>query len=461
MTTTTSRRPARSAGAGIHVAARRRRLLHAVGLGIAMTLSARVAQADSSIAEAAQTTNCLTYDQNRERGLETPLATTCDSLSPSMGGLREKMYENGCVLQGGISSSLTYDVLHPSSSVPQSYTGQRPTYGESTLAILTYDLSRVGFSKDSQFIIAGMWNETSYLGAGVRSAFVSALAIEQEFFNHQVRIKYGFQTPTNDFYGFTLGTTVASSALGPASSMFYELGVPSIKPAPTFDIRAYTPDMRIYNHFAVTRSMSPQGFQADSQENSSGLNFSVPGARALFMYEAGYRILSAPNQRAFWLRAGALYNTSDYFDYGAGHPTYGNKGFYLAVTRQFTQPDGFYSYRGIYADVKVDYADASKNPFSRDVAATIYSLGPFASRPYDMVSIGFTHQWISPRTQQFSQLATGIPMIAGSNTYSLSYAMHVMRGVYWTNSLSYTTQPVLAPSHPAALLLNTGATVVF
>ncbi|MFM0659252.1 carbohydrate porin [Paraburkholderia sediminicola] len=461
MTTTASRRPARSVGTGIHTAARRRRLLYAVGLGIAMTLSARAAQADDSIAEATKTSNCLAYDQNRARGLETPLSTTCDSVSPGMGGLREKMYENGWVLQGGISSSLTYDVLHPSNSVPQSYTGQRPTYGQSALAVLTYDLSRVGFSKDSQFIVAGMWNETSYLGAGVRSAFVSELSIEQEFFNHQVRINYGFQTPTNEFYGFTLGTTVASSALGPASSMFYELGVPSIKPAPTFDIRVYASDMRLYNHFAVTRSMSPQGFQADSQDNSSGLSFSVPGARALFMDEVGYRILSAPNQRAFWVRAGALYNTSDYMDYGVGRPTYGNKGFYFAVTRQFTQPDAFYSYRGIYADLKVDYADASKNPFSRDVAATIYSLGPFASRPYDMVSAGFTHQWISQRTRQFSLLATGVPMIAGSNTYSVSYAMHVMRGVYWTNSIAYTTQPVLAPSHAAALLLTTGATVVF
>jgi len=438
-----------------------RKLLHVAGLGLAIAFSATLARADDSIAQAAKTTNCLAYDQDRARGLETPLSSTCDSISPSMGGLREKLYENGWMLQGGISTGVTYDLLHPDSSVPQAYTGQRPTYSQAALAVLTYDLSRVGFSKDSQFIISGEWNESSYLGSGTRGAYVSALAIEQEFFNHQVRIEYGYQTPSNSFYGFTLGTTVASSALGPASSMFYELGVPSVKPAPTFDIRLYTPDMRFYNHFAVMRSMSPQGFQADSQANSSGLDFSVPGARALYMDEAGYRILSAANQRAFWLRAGALYNTSDYFDYGVGKPTYGNKGFYVAITRQFTQPDQFYTYRGIYADVKVDFADASKNPFSRDVAATLYSLGPFDSRPYDMVSIGYTHQWISPKTQQYINLVTTATAITGSNTFSLSYAFHVARGIYWTNSLAYTTQPVLAPSHSAALLLTTGATVVF
>jgi len=438
-----------------------RKLLHVAGLGLALTCSATFARADDSIAQAAKTTNCLAYDQDRERGIETPLSTTCDSVSPGMGGLREKMYENGWLLQGGISSGLTYDLLHPDSSVPQSYTGQRATYAQSALAILTYDLSRVGFSKDSQFIISGLWDETSYLGSGIRSAYVGELAIEQEFDNHQIRIKYGFQTPSNSFYGFTLGTTVASSALGPASSMFYELGVPSVKPAPTFDIRLYTPDMRFYNHFAVTRSMSPQGFQADSQANSSGLDFSVPGARALYIDEAGYRITSAANQRAFWLRAGAVYNTSDYFDYGVGKSTYGNKGFYVAITRQFTQPDQFYTYRGIYADVKVDFADASKNPFSRDVAATLYSLGPFDSRPYDMISIGYTHQWISQKTQQYINLVTTETAITGSNTFSLSYAFHVARGIYWTNSLAYTTQPVLFPSHAAALLLTTGATVVF
>lgn len=74
------------------------------GLGLALSLSATLARADDSIAQAAKTTNCLAYDQDRERGIETPLSTTCDSVSPSMGGLREKMYENGWLLQGGISS---------------------------------------------------------------------------------------------------------------------------------------------------------------------------------------------------------------------------------------------------------------------------------------------------------------------------------------------------------------------
>ncbi|MFM0503531.1 carbohydrate porin [Paraburkholderia caffeinilytica] len=441
-----------------------RKALRSAGIGMALALSGIHARADDSIVRAAQSSNCVAYDQMRTRGNETPLASTCDSLSPEMGGLRKKMADNGWLFQAGDLSTLTYDVLHPDSSVPQTYNGQRPTYAQTTLAILTYDLSRVGFGQNAQFTVGGAWAESSYLGSGVRSAYFSQLTIEQEFANKQVRVLYGFTVPANDFYGSHLGTSIASSALGPASSMFYEVGVPSIKPAPTFELRLYTPDLHFYNHFAITRSMSPQGFQKDTDQNTIGLTINgVEGARALFMDEIGYRVEAAPNVRATWLRAGVLYNTSDYLDYSVGRPrpTYGNKGFYLAFTKQFTQPDSFYSYRGIYADIKVDVADASKNAFSRDVTATLYSLGPFASRPYDMVTLGYTHQWVSKDVQRYVLAATHVPAIEGSNTVSLSYAFHVIRGVYWINTVSYTTQPVLAPSHQPALLVTTGATVVF
>ncbi|MEW6346224.1 MAG: carbohydrate porin [Pseudomonadota bacterium] len=429
---------------------------------MALALCGTHAQADDSIARTAQSTKCLEYDQMRAKGTEAPLASVCDSVSPDLGGFRPKMAEAGWMFQAGNLSTLTYDVLHPSNSVPQSYVGQRPTYNQTTLAILTYDLSRIGFGQNAQLTVSGAWAEASYLGAGVRSAYFSGLSIQQEFLNRQVRVLYGFTTPSNDFYGSYLGTSIASSALGPASSMFYEVGVPSIKPAPTFELRLYTPDLRFYNHFAVTRSMSPQGFQTDTDQNTIGLTINgVKGARALFMDELGYRVEAKPNQRTLWVRAGALYNTSDYLDYSVGRPTHGNSGFYFAFTKQFTQPDSFYAYRGIYTDIKVDIADKSKNPFSRDITATLYSLGPFASRPYDMVSLGYTHQWISKDVQQYVLEATGAQAIQGSNTVSLSYAFHVMRGVYWTNSVSYTTQPVLAPSHPAALLLSSGMTITF
>jgi porin len=446
----------------VRLGTRTRNLLRSGGVGIAIALCAVHARADDSIAKAAQSTNCLAYDQMRSKGSEAPLASVCDSLSPELGGLRAKMAESGWLFQFGNISSLTYDLLHADSSVPQSYVGQRPTYNQTTMGIMTSDLSRIGFSQHSQLTISGVWVEASYLGAGVRSAYFSGLSIEQEFLNRQVRVQYGFIAPSNDFYGGYLGTSIASSALGPSSSMFYEVGVPSVKPAPTFEIRFYTPDLHFYNHFAVTRSMSPQGFQVDTQQNWIGLTLDgVEGARALFMDEVGYKVDAAANQRATWLRAGVLYNTSDYQDYGVGRPTYGNNGFYLAFTKQFTQPDSFYAYRGIYADIKMDFADPSKNAFSRDVTATLYSLGPFASRPYDMVSLGYTHQWVSKEVGKYVLEATGVPAIAGSNTVSLSYAFHVIRGVYWTNTLSYTTQPVLAPSHAPALLLNSGVSIVF
>lgn len=422
--------------------------------GLLLLCSAH-ARADDSVASAAKTTACSSYDKYRLRGSETAIITTCDTLSPELGGLRQSMVEQGWLVQNYSSVSESYDFNHADRHVPQTYSGQRPTFQANSNFTITYDLSRLGwFGQNAQLGAQLAWNQNSYLGNGLRATFVNQLSIEQEFDQRRVRLEYGFYSIGAKFYGAVLGTSTAATALGPTSGLMYEAGVVTggFKPMPAFDLRLYSPSLHYYNHFGMARSTSPKGFQYDSRENPTGLSLTVPGAKVLYIDELGYRALPSADHLATWVRGGGVYNTSDYMNYKVGHPTVSNHLYYLAYTQQYTQPDADNAVRGIYTDIKFDQAPPSRNAYDKDVLFSLYSIGPFAARPYDMATLGYQYKWISPWTRETLALRTGLSPIDNSETYTLSYAFHVMRGLYFNNSLSYTDHPVLVPQHPATLV---------
>jgi porin len=129
----------------------------------------------------------------------------------------------------------------------------------------------------------------------------------------------------------------------------------------------------------------------------------------------------------------------------------------LAFTKQYTQTDADNPVRGLYTDVKVDQAPADHNTYDKDFLFSLYSIGPFAHRPNDMVTFGYQYKWVSEWARLHTIIKSEITPIHNSSSLSLSYAMHLHRGVYWTNSLSYTNHPVFAPAHPGVLVL--GSTV--
>jgi len=108
--------------------------------------------------------------------------------------------------------------------------------------------------------------------------------------------------------------------------------------------------------------------------------------------------------------------------------------------------------RGLYTDIKMDQAPSIHNVYDKDVLFSLYSIGPFDARPYDMATFGYQYKWISPWARQTLADKTGLSPIRNSETYTLSYAFHVMRGIYFNNSLSYTDHPVLVPQHEATLV---------
>ncbi len=425
-------------------------------------LSSSERQDDSLAAPAsASAPSCRDYDTFVSRGSEAPIITTCETLSPDLLGLRPKLYENGWMFMGFYSATETYD-LRGQEARPQTYNGQRPSFGSTLSTITTYDLSRLGWwGKRSQLTFeANSWR-TVYRDAGLNDdAAVAQLSVQQEFADGRVRIQYGYYGMLGQFVGLFLGASTASSALGPTSIIPNLVGMAGFKPVPGMDIRLYSKSGRFYDHFGVARSQSPDGFLADSKANPSGLKWSVEGTKPIYVNEIGYRVASTANTRMTWIRQGTIYNRTLYTDYRNPERKGTNRGFYLVADHQFTQPDTSLPYRGWYVNVKANYAPAEHNIFSSDYALTLYSLAPFATRPGDMVSFGYTRTEVSDDARRYLG-AAGMDPVRFSSTGSVSYALRAFRGIYWVNTLSYTRNPVVTSQHPDAVNLQSQLTFSF
>lgn len=433
----------------------------AQGLGALHSAEQHADSSTGSVPTPTPTPTCRDYDRFVSRGSEAPIITTCETLSPDLLGLRPKLYENGWMFMGYYSATETYD-LRGQEARPQAYNGQRPSFSSTLSTITTYDLSRLGlWGKRSQLTVeANSWR-TVYRDAGLNDdAAVAQLSVQQEFADGRVRIQYGYYGMLGQFVGLFLGASTASSALGPTSIIPNMVGMAGFKPVPGMDIRLYSKSGRFYDHFGVARSQSPDGFLADSKANPTGLKWSVEGAKPIYVNEIGYRVASSKGTRMTWIRQGTIYNRTLYTDYRNPERKGSNRGFYLVGDHQFTQPDESVPYRGWYVNLKGNYAPAEHNIFSSDYALTLYSLAPFATRPGDMVSFGYTRTEVSDDARRYLG-AAGMDPVHFSSTGSVSYALRAFRGIYLVNTLSYARNPVVTTQHPDAVNLQSQLTYSF
>ncbi|MEE8659066.1 Porin [Acetobacteraceae bacterium EV16G] len=402
---------------------------------------------------------CQRYDPMITQGSESPIITTCDTLVPGQFGLRKFLGDRGFLFEGFYTASMIYDVLGHQQR-PQLYNGQRPNFSGNLWLNMTYDLERVGFNPGSQLTVSMNNWQSAYTGAGIRATSLSQATVLQKFFNGHVSILYGYYGILGQFYGMFMGTSTASSALGPLSIIPNQVGLSMYTPTPGADVRIYLPDRRFYNHIGVARSQSALGFLADSRANPSGVNLQVNGTRAVVIDEIGFRVHPESHVKMTWFRAGGIYNATPYRDFRTNQFSASNNAWYVVLDRQLLQPDPKNPYRGWYIELKTDHADRRRNIFTDDYAATIYTIGPLKSRPRDMLSIGFTYNKIGPAAMRSLQ-AGNARMFDHSTTTSVAYAAHAMRGVYFTTTASYTTKPFVAEAKPDALSLQGNLTLSF
>ncbi|HDS0918861.1 TPA: carbohydrate porin [Pseudomonas putida] len=382
----------------------------------------------------------------------------CETIAPELFGLRSTLAENGMGLALNVQPNFRYDVLGHNEK-PQLYNGQNPTYRQSTTFKLTYDLTRMGWGGDAQFVLGGTWESGSYKSGNPNFATMSSFAVNQRFYDGRLELQYGYYNLIREYYGMVLGGNSSAAALGPTSVIPVQLGLSLFTPSPAITVGIKDSSKRWYNRASVARSASPNRFQYDLDENPSGFEIKVKGSRALLVDEVGYKIDAGANRPAFWARAGAIYNTSHYSDMRNGGMTDNNYGGYAAVTHQLTQPNKA-GPRGLYLDAKINYAPEDRNLYTKDFQLTAFYIGPFETRQRDMASIGFTRSYFSTYAHDAVE-AGGGDAERTSTALSVSYAARMTRGVYWVNGLTYQEGPTFSPARDDALIFQTGLNLSF
>lgn len=399
--------------------------------------------------------DCTDYDRLLPKGPETPsIGSACDTLFPQWNELRRDMADHGFFAQVQMLTNLTYDVAGNWKNEPN-YVGQRLTTGNYISTDVTYDLARLGFNDNTQLHLGMMYAYNNYKGNGQDGhVSISDLSVYQPLFDERVILHYGYSSWLTHFYGLYLGSSTASSALGPTSVMLNQAGLTSLKPSPGFDVRLFSENKRWYDHFGVARSQSSDGLRADSKYNKYGLRWQVPEAGTLVINEIGYRVNPEQSQPMTWIRGGSVYNKTPYFNYNSEQDEDNTWSHYLAATRQLTQPDASMPGRGWYIDGKTNYAPENRNLFTADASLTLFSIGPFAARPGDMLSFGLAYNKFSDDAKRYFE-RQGNSAESYSTTASTAYTMRVSNGVYWTNQLAWTHHPSVTPKEDDAWNLLT------
>lgn len=387
---------------------------------------------------------CHDWDKLNHRASQTfRTISTCDSVSSELFGAREALADNGIGIQLLLNPGYSYDILGHNAP-EQLYGGQNPTWTQAITAYLTYDLSRIGLD-NSQFIFSGTYQSSNFPTTTSNLKTISALAINQTFFDKQLELQYGYWPLIWSFYGYSL-TGSSTSALGPSSMIPVEVGLSYDEPTPAFNVIVRDQSLRFYNHASITRSNS----SADLDENSWGLKWDVGDARALYIDELGFKQEPINGQRSIWLRAGMLYNTTQYTKNFASGTT-NNYGGYLAGTVQLSQP--YKDHRGLYFDAKVNTAKSNVNLIDKDYQVSLFYISPFESRPDDIVALGYSKSYYSWSVQKAIN-SSGGQSSKSTDSVQFSYSLKANTGLYVIPGLTWTKNPTSSVKSSDALIFQ-------
>ncbi|MEA1834377.1 carbohydrate porin [Methylobacterium durans] len=410
-------------------------------------------------APAAAPPPCLKYDALMIRGVDTPFGSFCETIEPELGGVRGALAEHGIGFLGFSNGALTYDVLGHDAR-KQRYIGQIPTFTTATLGIFTYETERVGLGKGSQLTVIPTYYSSSYKFANDRGVYLAQFSLFHPFLDNHIEVQAGYARTVTKFAFSIAGTTLGSSALGPISNIPLGLGLSAFRPTPNADIRIYAPGKEFYTHFGVARSISPEGIFEDARLNETGLRFGVPGAGPLFVNETGYKVEPAPDKKKVWVRGGVIYNQSDFAIFNRPGQTGDNFGYFFFADFQLTQPSKVLPFQGLYIGAKYDKARADRNPFGSDYSVTLYQIGTFETRPFDVVAIGVSKSFVGSGLKQ-SLRRVGLDPAASILSVTGSYNYRVQGGLYVNLGLTYTDNPTIATKSPGALNASLGVSMIY
>jgi porin len=355
----------------------------------------------------------------------------------------------------------------------QSYWGQKPSFHDISVLVLTYDLSRFGIP-EGQLLLAGNFNYATYEAFSPDTATFHFLSHYQTLFDRRLEIKFGLVGNQNEFVGQNIGGAFASTG-GPANSIITLLGM-SVSPVSTWSFRVTGHLGKFYNETAVMRSLVVNGptgnalfdtdelnptrlqWNVNTSDYSPTAEVGAPGTGELFVDEFGYKQDATPSSLYTWARLGVMYNNSTFHDFtksvadgglvqGAIGPTKdGNAGFYLLADQQIWQsaPDSTNSAsRGLYAGATIMYARPQTTPITQYYEGRLYMKAPFESRPKDLVSLVFFYQVNSPYLVDNLNTLNALGTYGKPETWSatVGYLARLRPGVSLSLGFNYTANP--------------------
>ena len=398
------------------------------------------------------------FDALKPQGQMSDLPGTYDTVLADIGGWRSSLYEKGLFFRGLNSTSLNYNLASGADpKTPQRFIGQKFTAANTTE--LRGSVKLGGSGKDIiQFNTALLAVVVNWAQAGPSSFNVGRLDFYGSFFDRKVEVTAGYGTNLQNFIGiFAGGNPILASGL--AGAVPVQVGISSsTAPTPLLNVQLNGKN-GFYSKSGVQRSLIPAGLIEDARTNGIGLKFAREGARPLFIQEFGIQKPASAEARQLWLRAGAIYNMTDYTRWD-GRGTSDNYAFYALGDYQLFQPDRQLAYRGVYAGVTAQFANPNVNATRTNLEGRIYALGMVPGRPEDSVTLTVSYNDFSERARQ-SLLALGQEAQRDQFSVSLLYAAHVRRGFYMTPTLTYLKNPSFLGDYKPAFNIATTLTAIF
>jgi porin len=430
------------------------------------------------------------------KGWNIPFPSFTDTLLLDDGGFRTALASQGIgFLSFGIMVSQA-NMLDTPRSVPnsnppctyqnhlggicagnQAYFGEAFGLGYNHNTYLTYDLGQVGLQGGQlqAHIVSQTSNNEAFL---VNDAGVVGVSWYQPLFDNKVEFKVGWLAPIAELFGLAVGGNYANP-FGPAASIPVELGM-AIEPAfaPALRAKLNITDT-VYDQIYVQRSLPVRGVtgnpiydEVSSSKNNFWPNFGsdVAGTGVFLLDELGYRQPEKSGVLSTWVRGGLIFNTSEFTDFSSVRSA-GTKsnvpGVYLLADQQLWQQapsSDASSYRGIYAGFTYMYTPPETAAFYQYYETRVYWIGPFDSRPQDMLTFSYTHNDISKYIISLTNLNSAFTNVFANkytNTYGLTYFARLMPGVYGTVGIAYTDHPSISYFPTEGSSLNFLGSLVF
>jgi porin len=365
-----------------------------------------------------------------------------DPLLGDVGGVRSALADYGIAATIYVIGTQWQNLLDSPTKTngSQAYIGQKYTAESLDGVEGTWDLSHIGL-QGAQIVFDAGCSVSSYLPAYGRGCRAEDLSFYDSFFHGRLDLSAGILANDVEFVNTYVGGNTTTGAFGPSAILPVQSGL-SQEPgvAPGLNL-TYHFDANWYEKIGVQRSLSPQGVvQEYSDFNRHGLTFSEPGVKALVIDEAGFRQNASADTYSTYIRAGGLYNWTQYTDFSTGG-TATNWNAYLLADQQLTRPSSALAYRGWYGGFTVMESPSNVNVFRSYYEVRLYDIGPFESRPADQFDIVATHALFSGDARQFYIEQGVYPPQKDTSSVTMSYAYKLARSTYLTPGLTFTNNP--------------------